>query len=1390
MSRLIVSNLPKTITSDKLKELFSQKGLVTDIQLKYTKERKFRRFAFIGFTTEEEASAAREYFDKSCIDTSKISVKNCACLGDVSKPKSWSKYSSDSSYNNTETNKGTNKETESDEKKNITKNTDRRSKDKKRKDDKVKELLEKHKDDPLFAEFLESHSENSLKRIWSNDAAATMNANRTDGDNADDSKETKQGKEEETEKVADTVISDLEYMKVLKKKQQGPKEEKLKQQKSELQHGSVKFFTVKIRGLGYNHKKKHIKDFFKPLKPASIRVPPKIKGIAYVGFKTEQHMKKALLKNKSFMDGKQLFVMKYEKSENATSISNNYENNTVIKWRTQEEALKDEESIAESGRIFIRNLAYITTEEDIRQLFEKYGPLTEVNLPVDRVTRKPKGFGTVTFLLPEHAMKAYSELDGSILNGRMLHVLPGKAKSNLLDQLNEGELTYKQKKDLQNKATAGSSHNWNTLFLGQNAVAVAIASNYNTTKEKVLADGSKGLSAAVKLALGETQLVQDTRNFLEENEVCLDAFNQAPKKRSKTVILVKNLPGETSVHEIRSIFEQFGELGRFVMPPTGITALVEFLEPSEARTAFTKLAYTKYKHLPLYLEWAPDNSFTSPTEVSNQHNRDNSEKKGKTQEKIKEEQEQSINKSNIKYESVKDKEESEDEDEPELDTTLFVKNLNFSTTADQLKAYFRKCGPIHYVTVATKKDSKNLGNRMSMGYGFVRYKKKRDAERALKTLQMTVLADKTLELKRSERTLVSDVKTMRKVSKVTTQTGTKILVRNVPFQASMEEITELFKAFGEIKAVRLPKKLVGMEKHRGFAFVEYYTKSEAKKAFKALCQSTHLYGRRLVVEWAQKEEGIEEIRKRTAKHFHEEIFTFIMMNNQAKSCYLRSEDKSLHNIYLPNNTPVFIGRSPVTNITDTKCSRQQVRLYADYSKRVVNIQQIGTRSCGFNGFQTQKGDKLIARHNDRLEILYGKHVYYIEFNPSPKTYQKSISKKRSYELDLGERQEEDLRKMQKLEYNNVDDKLNDAIEESSNAVNPAELILISTTNTASISVEPATKSLWEEIANGDLLIYTPVNLQHSKKIAAYDMDGTLITTKSGLVFPKSCDDWQILYPSVPQDWSSHSVGNSIYRKPSVGMWETLEKSKNGGLMIERTNSFYIGDAAGRPKNWAPGKKKDHSLVDRLMALNLDLKFQTPEEHFLGHKVASFVMPMFNPKNVPKDGALCSPPETKLTIKQQEVILMVGCPGSGKSHFVKFHLKDYEYVNRDTLGTWQKCVEIMQQCFVHGKKVVIDNTNPNPKTRARYIDVAKEYKIPVRCFIMATNAEHSKHNNKFRKLTDPNHAKINDMLINSYLKSYVSPTLDEGFEEIVYVNFIAKFHTKEDQRLYEMYLLEN
>lgn len=94
--------------------------------------------------------------------------------------------------------------------------------------------------------------------------------------------------------------------------------------------------------------------------------------------------------------------------------------------------------------------------------------------------------------------------------------------------------------------------------------------------------------------------------------------------------------------------------------------------------------------------------------------------------------------------------------------------------------------------------------------------------------------------------------------------------------------------------------------------------------------------------------------------------------------------------------------------------------------------------------------------------------------------------------------------------------------------------------------------------------------------------------------------------------------------------------KNSGVPIDIAKSFYCGDAAAREANWAPKKKKDFSSSDRLMALNLGLKFYTPEEHFLQHSPAPFKLPDFNPSVLPSDLPLCEPSDSKLISDTKEV----------------------------------------------------------------------------------------------------------------------------------------------------------
>ncbi|KAK0159599.1 hypothetical protein PV327_010695 [Microctonus hyperodae] len=557
------------------------------------------------------------------------------------------------------------------------------------------------------------------------------------------------------------------------------------------------------------------------------------------------------------------------------------------------------------------------------------------------------------------------------------------------------------------------------------------------------------------------------------------------------------------------------------------------------------------------------------------------------------------------------------------------------------------------------------------------------------------------------------------------------------------------------------------------------------------------------------------------------------MNAPAKSCYLYTENKSFPNIYLPNNVALAVGRNVDSQITDLKCSREQVRLCANYEERIVSVEQIGKKSCGFNGTKTVLGEKYLAKHDDELELIYGNYLYKIEFNPQSKinnntTVIPSNIKKRSI-VDLesdSDNESSDINENCRKKLKNSDEKIDSINDESIASGSKINFPIMS-----NILGENGT---WESIDEQSLMIFTSNKIESRNKIASYDMDGTLITTQSGKVFPKDYNDWKILFPNIPGALKKYhnegfkiviftnqgalgsgkskpsefkrkieriigklqvpvqvfiATGRDRYRKPMIGMWETLINKFNDNIIVDKNESFYVGDAAGRPKDWQLKAKKDHSMVDRLFALNLHLKFQTPEEHFLGQKPAKYNLPSFNPKNLRTDIDLFDPSDTNIDGKCQEIIILVGGPGSGKSNVALNHLKNYVHINRDTLGSWQKCISSMKKALDDGKCVVIDNTNPDVASRKRFLDVANIHNVPARCFIMNTSLDNAKHNNRFRELTDSSHMVVSDIIINSYIKNYVEPSVTEGFKDIVRVNFIPKFTSDELRQLYEMYLLE-
>ena len=75
-----------------------------------------------------------------------------------------------------------------------------------------------------------------------------------------------------------------------------------------------------------------------------------------------------------------------------------------------------------STKIFVGNLDFKVTENDLQDAFAAYGTVVEANLVTDRTTGRPRGFAFVTMSSPEEAQKAIDGLNGKELGGRALSV--------------------------------------------------------------------------------------------------------------------------------------------------------------------------------------------------------------------------------------------------------------------------------------------------------------------------------------------------------------------------------------------------------------------------------------------------------------------------------------------------------------------------------------------------------------------------------------------------------------------------------------------------------------------------------------------------------------------------------------------------------------------------------------------------------------------------------------------------------------------------------------------------------------------------------------------------------------------------------------------------------
>ena len=256
-----------------------------------------------------------------------------------------------------------------------------------------------------------------------------------------------------------------------------------------------------------------------------------------------------------------------------------------------------------------------------------------------------------------------------------------------------------------------------------------------------------------------------------------------------------------------------------------------------------------------------------------------------------------------------------------------------------------------------------------------------------------------------------------------------------------------------------------------------------------------------------------------------------------------------------------------------------------------------------------------------------------------------------------------------------------------------------------------------------------------------------------------------------------ALSDDIYRKPHRGMFEYFNKNVNLYQESQLENSIFVGDAAGREKGWKNGRtgKADFSSSDRAFAVNCKLTFYTPEEFWINNAKCNKYR-LLDLEKILKTAKTNKYPQQLIDINngEQEMIMMIGYPGCGKSTLYKrfFYMKNYKHINRDTLGTMEKCEIECRQYLKNKYSVCIDNTNPSKMARKRFIQIANEFNIKIRAVWIETDKALSHHLNVMRwRMSDQKITKIPIQAYKQFDKYWNKPQLIEGFECIIKVPFV-------------------
>ena len=431
MSRICVKNLGKSTTEKQLKELFGTKGEVTDVRIVKTKSGKSRQLAFLGFRTDIQADEAINYFNNTFLETARIIVESAKKIGDQT-------------LIDTTRSKITKKKLEKAAKLQSAEASMLHSKSKiaTKKVSHVKELPSKEKRD-----FMEAMKPRRNTQFWANDESLPSTLAATD-ELEPGSKDENGYPDDDNDSDADDNVDDINDF-----SNPAPSNDtcdtsakRSKADKSTSVLGAKEPKTISSGTADLDFLRSKVKAHFSDDEADESG---------------DDQMNRVEISDKIVPDG---VVMDPEDFD-----------------ADQEEDIEEErngDDNDDSGRLFIRNLTFSCSEDELKVIFSVFGPVTAVHLPLDS-DKKSKGFGFVQFVIPEQALKARDALDGSSFQGRLLHIINAKKAPEIVtrdpDSGHSKLSSFQQKKEDNRKKMANKTEGWNASFVRSDAVVDSLA---------------------------------------------------------------------------------------------------------------------------------------------------------------------------------------------------------------------------------------------------------------------------------------------------------------------------------------------------------------------------------------------------------------------------------------------------------------------------------------------------------------------------------------------------------------------------------------------------------------------------------------------------------------------------------------------------------------------------------------------------------------------------------------------------------------------------------------------------------------------------------------------------------------------------------------------------